>query len=325
MPGGTKEYLLKRVLIGLAMVPAVIIFTFLLLKLAPGDPAVLMAGETATKEYIEMIREIYGLNKPLHEQLIIYLSKLFTGDFGYSFTFKRPVLNVILERVPTTLLLAGTGALIAIFFGIVLGVVAAIRKDTVADNIISSLTLIFYSIPIFALAQFLILFLVIQYRLFPLSGYVSIGMSPDDPINYVRDVLWHLVLPSISLALIQMATYVKLTRTSMIEALYSNYIIAAKARGLKWRRILFKHALKNALLPIITVAGIQLGLIIGGVVITETIFSWPGVGRLTIEAIEARDFPLLNGIFVLTSISVIIANLITDIVYTYVDPRVKLR
>ncbi|MEM2506673.1 MAG: ABC transporter permease, partial [Nitrososphaeria archaeon] len=127
------------------------------------------------------------------------------------------------------------------------------------------------------------------------------------------------------LALIQMATYVKLTRTSMIEALYSNYIIAAKARGLKWRRILFKHALKNALLPIITVAGIQLGLIIGGVVITETIFSWPGVGRLTIEAIEARDFPLLNGIFVLTSISVIIANLITDIVYTYVDPRVKLR
>jgi len=307
------------------MVPAVIIFTFLLLKLAPGDPAVLMAGETATKEYIEMIREIYGLNKPLHEQLIIYLGKLFTGDFGYSFTFKRPVLDVILERVPTTLLLAGTGALIAIFFGIVLGVVAALRKDTIADNIISSLTLIFYSIPIFALAQFLILFLVINYRLFPLSGYVTIGVSPSDPIKYAMDVLWHLVLPSISLALIQMATYVKLTRTSMIESLYSNYIIAAKARGLKWRRILFKHALKNALLPIITVAGIQLGLIIGGVVITETIFSWPGVGRLTIEAIEARDFPLLNGIFVLTSVSVIIANIVTDIVYTYVDPRVKLR
>jgi|YelNatPaOPRAMG01_1025707.scaffolds.fasta_scaffold21221_4 peptide/nickel transport system permease protein len=325
MPGGTKEYILKRILIGLFMVPAVIIFTFLLLKLAPGDPAVLMAGETATKEYIEMIREIYGLNKPLHEQLIIYLGKLFTGDFGYSFTFKRPVLDVILERVPTTLLLAGTGALIAIFFGIVLGVVAALRKDTIADNIISSLTLIFYSIPIFALAQFLILFLVINYRLFPLSGYVTIGVSPSDPIKYAMDVLWHLVLPSISLALIQMATYVKLTRTSMIESLYSNYIIAAKARGLKWRRILFKHALKNALLPIITVAGIQLGLIIGGVVITETIFSWPGVGRLTIEAIEARDFPLLNGIFVLTSVSVIIANIVTDIVYTYVDPRVKLR
>lgn len=325
MPGGTKEYILKRILIGLFMVPAVIIFTFLLLKLAPGDPAVLMAGETATKEYIEMIREIYGLNKPLHEQLIIYLGKLFTGDFGYSFTFKRPVLDVILERVPATLLLAGTGALIAIFFGIVLGVVAALRKDTIADNIISSLTLIFYSIPIFALAQFLILFLVINYRLFPLSGYVTIGVSPSDPIKYAMDVLWHLVLPSISLALIQMATYVKLTRTSMIESLYSNYIIAAKARGLKWRRILFKHALKNALLPIITVAGIQLGLIIGGVVITETIFSWPGVGRLTIEAIEARDFPLLNGIFVLTSVSVIIANIVTDIVYTYVDPRVKLR
>jgi peptide/nickel transport system permease protein len=325
MPSGTKEYILKRILIGLFMVPAVIIFTFLLLKLAPGDPAVLMAGETATKEYIEMIREIYGLNKPLHEQLIIYLGKLFTGDFGYSFTFKRPVLDVILERVPATLLLAGTGALIAIFFGIVLGVVAALRKDTIADNIISSLTLIFYSIPIFALAQFLILFLVINYRLFPLSGYVTIGVSPSDPIKYAMDVLWHLVLPSISLALIQMATYVKLTRTSMIESLYSNYIIAAKARGLKWRRILFKHALKNALLPIITVAGIQLGLIIGGVVITETIFSWPGVGRLTIEAIEARDFPLLNGIFVLTSVSVIIANIVTDIVYTYVDPRVKLR
>ncbi|MGB9727912.1 MAG: ABC transporter permease [Nitrososphaeria archaeon] len=325
MPSGTKEYILKRILIGIFMVPAVIIFTFLLIKLAPGDPAVLMAGETATKEYIEMIREIYGLNKPLHEQLIIYLGKLFTGDFGYSFTFKRPVLDVILERVPTTLLLAGTGALIAIYFGIVLGVVAALKKDTITDNMISSLTLIFYSIPIFALAQFLILFLVINYRIFPLSGYVTIGVSPADPIRYTLDVLWHLALPSISLALIQMATYVKLTRTSMIESLYSNYIIAAKARGLKWRRILFKHALKNALLPIITVAGIQLGLIIGGVVITETIFSWPGVGRLTIEAIEARDFPLLNGIFVLTSVSVIIANIVTDIVYTYVDPRVKLR
>jgi peptide/nickel transport system permease protein len=221
--------------------------------------------------------------------------------------------------------LAGTGALIAIGLGIVLGVVAAIRKDTISDNIISSVTLMLYSIPIFALAQFLVLFFVISFRLFPLSGYISIGVSFSDPVAYVLNVLWHLVLPATSLALIQMATYVKLTRASMIEALYSNYIVAAKARGLQSRSILFKHALRNALLPVITVAGIQLGLIIGGVVITETIFSWPGVGRLTIESIESRDFPLLMGIFVFTSVSVIIANIVTDIVYTFVDPRVKLR
>jgi len=325
MPSGTKEYLLKRVLIGLLMVPAVIVFTFVLLHMTPGDPAVLMAGEGASPEYINTIRETYGLNKPLHEQLYIYLSKLFTGDLGYSFTFKRPVLNVIFERLPTTLLLAGTGALIAIGLGIVLGVVAAIRKDTISDNIISSVTLMLYSIPIFALAQFLVLFFVISFRLFPLSGYISIGVSFSDPVAYVLNVLWHLVLPATSLALIQMATYVKLTRASMIEALYSNYIVAAKARGLQSRSILFKHALRNALLPVITVAGIQLGLIIGGVVITETIFSWPGVGRLTIESIESRDFPLLMGIFVFTSVSVIIANIVTDIVYTFVDPRVKLR
>jgi len=325
MPGGTKEYLLKRTVISFLMVPAVVIFTFFMLRLAPGDPAVLMAGEGASPEFVEMIRETYGLNKPLHEQLIIYLSKLFTGDLGYSFTFKRAVIDVIFERIPLTLLLAGTGALIAISLGIFLGVLAAIKKDTIADNVISSTTLIFYSIPIFALAQFLVLFFVIETRIFPLSGYVSLGLSWSDGLRYVLDVGWHLALPAISLALIQMATYVKLTRTSMIEALYSNYIIAAKARGLDSRKILFKHALRNALLPIITVAGIQLGLIIGGVVITETIFSWPGVGRLTIEAIDARDYPLLMGVFIFTSISVIIANIVTDIVYTYIDPRVKLR
>jgi peptide/nickel transport system permease protein len=325
MPGGTREYLLKRVVISCLMIPAIIVFTFLLLRLAPGDPAVMMAGEGATPDFVEMIRKVYGLDKPLYEQLAIYMSKLLTGDFGYSFTFKRPVLEVILDRVPTTILLAGTGALIAIAFGVLLGVVAAIKKDSLTDSAISSLTLILYSIPIFALAQFLVLFLVIQYRLFPLSGYVSLGVSPSDPLKFTLDVLWHLVLPASSLALIQMATYVKLTRTSMIEALYSNYIIAARARGLNSRRILLRHALKNALLPIVTMAGIQLGLIIGGVVITETIFSWPGVGRLTIEAIDARDFPLLLGIFIFTSVSVVVANIVTDIVYTYIDPRVKLR
>ncbi len=325
MPSGTREYLLKRVVISCLMIPAIIVFTFLLLRLAPGDPAVMMAGEGATPDFVEMIRKVYGLDKPLYEQLAIYMSKLLTGDFGYSFTFKRPVLEVILDRVPTTILLAGTGALIAIAFGVLLGVVAAIKKDSFTDSAISSLTLILYSIPIFALAQFLVLFLVIQYRLFPLSGYVSLGVSPSDPLKFTLDVLWHLVLPASSLALIQMATYVKLTRTSMIEALYSNYIIAARARGLNSRRILLRHALKNALLPIVTMAGIQLGLIIGGVVITETIFSWPGVGRLTIEAIDARDFPLLLGIFIFTSVSVVVANIVTDIVYTYIDPRVKLR
>lgn len=325
MADKVSTYVLKRLLSAVPALVAILLFSFLLIRLAPGDPAVLMAGEGATPEYIENIRKAYGLDKPLHEQLLIYLSNIIRGEWGYSLSFNRPVVDVILERIPPTLLLVGTGIVISLVLGVLLGVIASIKRNTIIDSLISSLALVFYSLPAFVIAQLLIYIFAIVLRIFPLSGILSIGITYINVFDYIRDLLWHLVLPATTLSLLLMATYVRITRASMIEALLSNYIIAAKSRGLNPRTVIFKHALKNAMLPIVTVAGIQFGTMIGGVVITETVFSWPGVGRLTVEAVQYRDYPLLMGIFLLSAISVIIANLITDIIYTVVDPRVKLR
>ena len=318
-------YLVKRIIAAIPTIFGVIVFTFLIVRLSPGDPAVLLAGESGTPEYIENIRRAYGLDKPLSTQFQIYLVRLLQGDWGYSLSFNRPVLEVILERLPTTILLAVAGLSIAILLGILLGILAALKRNRIPDYIVSSTSLLFFSIPIFVIAGILIYIFGVNYRIFPLGGIVRIGARYESVIDYALDVGWHLVLPALSLALVFMPIYARLTRSSMIESIFANYIIAAKARGLAERIVIFKHALKNALLPIITMAGVQLGALIGGVVITETIFSWPGLGRLTVDAIQLRDYPLLTGIFIFTSIAVIFINLVVDIIYTIIDPRVKLR
>uniref|UniRef100_A0A7J3ZJG4 ABC transporter permease n=1 Tax=Fervidicoccus fontis TaxID=683846 RepID=A0A7J3ZJG4_9CREN len=325
MGSGLAAYVTKRALSAIPTLVVILILSFLLVRLAPGDPAALIAGEGATPEYIENIRKEYGLDKPLHEQFLIYLSHIVRGDWGYSLSYSRPVMDVLIERIPTTLLLVGTGILVALLLGVVLGVLAAVKRNTAIDRCISAVALMLYSLPAFVVAQFLIYVFALKARMFPISGIVSIGATHAGTLDYIKDVLWHLVLPATTLSLLLMAVYMRVTRASMIESLVSNYIIAARARGLRSSSIIFRHALKNALLPVVTIAGIQFGTMIGGVVITETIFSWPGVGRLTIEAVQSRDYPLLMGIFLLSAISVVIANLITDIIYTIIDPRVKLR
>ena len=316
-------YLSKRVIYAIPVVFAVITSAFILLKLAPGDPALLLAGEGATPQYIENMKKIYGLDKPIFEQYLIYVGKFLIGDWGFSISHQRPVLDVILERLPATLILAGSALFISVLFGIILGVVAAVKRESIIDYLISSVSMILYSIPVFVIAEFLILFFAVEYKIFPISGFVSVGISGRNIFLYVSDVLWHLMLPSISLALLLMAYFVRLTRSSMIEVLSSNYIIAARARGILPNRILFKHALKNALIPVVTMAGIQLAAMVGGVVITETIFAWPGIGKLTMEAIESRDYPLITGIFIFVTIAVILINIITDYIYTILDPRVR--
>ena len=321
----SSVYIIRRVLYAIPVVFAVITFAFILLKLAPGDPATLLAGEGATPQYIKNMRSIYGLDKPITEQYIIYVSKLLTGDWGFSISYERPVLDVILERLPATLILAGSALMMSVVFGIILGTIAAVKRESVADYVISSVSMILYSIPVFVLAEFLILFFSVEYKIFPISGFVSIRASTENMFAYTTDILWHLVLPSISLALLLMAYFVRLTRSSTIEVLSSNYIVAARARGIPPNKVLFKHALKNALIPVVTMAGIQLAAMVGGVVITETIFAWPGIGRLTMDAIQSRDYPLITGIFIFVTISVIIINIITDYIYTVLDPRVRLR
>ena len=325
MSSKLSVYVAKRLLSAIPPLVVILVLSFLLIRLAPGDPAALIAGEGATPEYIENIRREYGLDKPLHEQFLIYLSHIIKGDWGYSISYSRPVMDVILERIPPTLLLVGTGILVALVLGVILGILAAVKRNTIIDRSVSAVALMLYSLPIFVVAQFLIYIFALKAKMFPISGIVSIGATYTGTLDYIKDVLWHLVLPATALSLLLMAVYMRITRASMIESLLSNYIVAARARGLRYSSIIFKHALKNALLPVVTIAGIQFGTMIGGVVITETIFSWPGVGRLTVEAVQYRDYPLLMGIFLISAISVVIANLITDIIYTIIDPRVKLR
>ncbi|MCX8201895.1 MAG: ABC transporter permease, partial [Candidatus Caldarchaeum sp.] len=270
-------YLVKRTITSFLVVLTVAILSFFLIRLAPGDPATLIAGEAASPEYIQTVRKQYGLDRPVAEQLIIYLSRFFRGDLGYSITFGAPVLSVILDRLPQTILLVGTSIVISFLLGLALGLLSAKKAFTIFDGLINAVTIILYSIPAFWLGLVLILVFALWYPIFPIGGMMDINISNGFLTRFL-DVLHHLVLPSMTLSTFFLATYTRMTRAGLIEALGMNYIILAQAKGVPENKILRKHALKNALLPIITVLAIQLGLMVGGVVFTETIFSWPGVG-----------------------------------------------
>ncbi|MCS6784476.1 MAG: ABC transporter permease [Candidatus Caldarchaeum sp.] len=315
-------YLVKRTITSFLVVLTVAILSFFLIRLAPGDPATLIAGEAASPEYIQTVRKQYGLDRPVAEQLIIYLSRFFRGDLGYSITFGAPVLSVILDRLPQTILLVGTSIVISFLLGLALGLLSAKKAFTIFDGLINAVTIILYSIPAFWLGLVLILVFALWYPIFPIGGMMDINISNGFLTRFL-DVLHHLVLPSMTLSTFFLATYTRMTRAGLIEALGMNYIILAQAKGVPENKILRKHALKNALLPIITVLAIQLGLMVGGVVFTETIFSWPGVGSLLIQAVNYRDYPLVTGIFIFTSAAVALANFIADIVYMVVDPRIR--
>jgi len=316
--------LAKRAFTSLAVVLIVVIMSFSLIHLAPGDPAMLMAGEAASPEYVETVRKQYGLDKPVYEQLAIYLSTLASGNLGYSITYGRPVLIVILERLPQTILLVGTSILLSFAIGVILGILAAKKAYSYLDVFINTVVLIMFSIPAFWLGLMLILVFALYIPIFPVGGMIDIGIS-EDPFAISLSVLHHLVLPTITLSTFFLATYTRLTRAGMIEALGMNYVLLARAKGIPNSRILRHHVLKNALLPLITVLAIQLGLMVGGVVFTETVFSWPGVGSLLVQAVYYRDYPLVTGIFIFTSAAVSLANFVADLVYFMIDPRIRIK
>lgn len=314
-----------RVILSIPIVLAVVTIGFLLIKLSPGDPAVLLAGEAATPQYIEKIREMYGLNKSPFEQYVVYLKKALTLDLGYSLSYRRPVLEVILMRLPYTVMLAIIGLSIGVLLGVGLGIISAWFRRNPISVFINGITYILYSTPVFVIGQFLIYYLAVVHKLFPVGGVLSIGVTHTSYLSLLIDILWHAVLPSLTLGLVFMASYTKLTRTSFIEVLSSNYILAARSMGLKNRTLIFRHALRNAVMPVITLAGVHLGMLIGGVIITESLFSWPGIGQLTMEAVSTRDYPLLLGIFIFTSIAVVAINIVVDFIYLIIDPRIKER
>jgi peptide/nickel transport system permease protein len=316
------RYFLKRILQVPLVLLAVIVFNFTLIHLAPGDPILILVGESSVSaEYVQMLRQHLGLDRSIPEQLLLYIWSVAQGDMGFSFYNKQPVIDVILSRIPATLLLMITQYIIATAVGVFLGVTAARKPHSLTSNLTSIISLVGYSIPVFWLGQILLLIFVIQLGLLPAGGMFSLRQELQG-IDYILDVLRHLVLPVICLGAYHVALVTRLTRASMLETLQQDFITAAEAKGLDERVVVYKHALRNALLPVVTVAGMSFGFILSGAILTESVFAWPGLGRLTYEAIVTRDYPVLMGMLIMVSVMVMIANLITDILYALLDPRI---
>lgn len=307
-------YLLRRLLGVPLTVLAVLTVLFFVLRIVPGDPAVLILGEYASPERVQTLRAELGLDRPLVVQYVDYLSAVVRGDLGLSLRSGRPVFAEIGEVLPYTLLLAAGGVLISIALGIPLGVAAAVHRGRAADAAASLLCLLGQSMPIFLLG--LSLLLVFSYYLawLPVLGAGRLGDA--------RSLLVHLILPSFTIGLTVMGPIGRMTRSSIVDTLGQDYIRTARAKGLAEQRVVYKHAFRNALLPVVTVAGLNFGYLIGGAVVTETMFARPGLGRLLIEAIFARDYPQVQGVVVVFSLGFVLVNLLTDLLYGFIDPRV---
>ena len=317
-----RNYILRRSVQAIPLIFGVIILNFTLIHLAPGDIALIMAGEDAAPEYVEALRTKFGLDKPIPEQLMIYISNILKGDFGYSFANRQPVVKVILERVPATVLLISCSMLFSIFIGILLGVNASKSPYSRADNATTVGSLLGFSIPNFWLGIMLMLVFSLTLGIFPVQGMYTVGVEMSG-IERLIDIAWHLVLPALVLGTARTARYARMTRASMLDVMDQDYIITARAKGCNGRLVLFDHALKNALLPVVTMIGLNFGSIITGATLTETVFAWPGIGRLMKDSIFRRDYPVLMGLFIMVSISIIIATILTDILYAYLDPRIR--
>jgi peptide/nickel transport system permease protein len=316
----------RRALGALLLVVGAIALNFLLIHLAPGDPALMLAGEAGgtSEETLEAIRADFGLDEPLVQQFIVYAGKLARGDFGFSYFYNASVLGLIGERVPQTMLLAFAALAFAWTAGLTSGVLVARWPTSFGSNVLSVVSLFGYAMPVFWSAIMLLLLFAVQLPWFPTHGMSTVGLS-GGVWTQALDIAHHLVLPMLSLGFVFLAIYSRLTRAGMVEVLASDYVRTARSKGLGEWRVVGLHALRNALLPVITVAGIQLGQVVAGSILVETVFSWPGMGRLAFDSILRRDYPLLMGILFFSSLAVIVFNFLTDICYAWLDPRIRYR
>ncbi len=317
-----NRLLFRRFIQSIILILLLIVINFFLIHLAPGDPVYYLAGQSGDEAYYELIRAKFGLDQPLLTQLWVYLSSVLRGDLGYSLSYQQPVAAVIFSRVPATLLLIVSAILMASVGGILLGVEAARRENSFYDRAFNTFALLGHSFPSFSIGHLLLLFFALYLGLFPAQGMISANQDLTG-INYFLDLLAHLTLPALTLAIVQIAQIMRLTRAEMLNVLDENFITTARAKGVSERRVLYGHALRNALLPVVTIIGSDLGMLLSGAVLTETVFAYPGLGRLTLEVLAARDYPVLMGLFLLISISVAVINFITDITYPLIDPRIK--
>jgi peptide/nickel transport system permease protein len=317
-------FLARRLGYAAVLVFAVLVLNFLLIRLAPGDPIETLAGQMGgmTEEIRADLRQTYGLDKPLPAQLGIYLMRVASGDLGYSYFFNLPVTQLILDRLPATLLLVLTSLLIAVIVGTTLAVLASRRPNGLLSQIITVVSVIGYSAPVFWTGMLLVILFASVMPILPVSGMRSAAVRQGGLVDSI-DVARHLVLPSLSLAIVYLAQYGRLTRASMLDVLGADYIRTARAKGLTENTVYFHHALRNALLPVITIIGLQFGNMLAGAIVVETVFNWPGLGRLAFDSVLRRDYPTLLGLLFFSSLLVIVANQVTDICYRLADPRIR--
>ncbi|MDP6574531.1 MAG: ABC transporter permease [Rhodospirillales bacterium] len=316
----------RRLLQAVPVVFGIVAIIFLLLNLSPGDLVDVMAAEEqiSDPQVLEQIRAEYGLDKPIYVQLANYVWNIVHLDLGYSFRHSQPVWDVIVERLPATLILMSVSMALALFIGGLAGVVASIKVNTLYDNLISVVAIIFFAAPSFWIGLMMMVLFSVKLGLLPVSGMYTIG-GDYSLAGEIWDVTRHLVMPSFALGLFYAAIYARVMRASMLEVSGLDFIRTARAKGLGEKRVAFKHILRNALLPVVTLFGLQLGTMLAGSVVIESVFSWPGIGTLVFEAVLTRNFPLVMGVLLFGSILVVIANLAVDLVYMRLDPRIELR
>ena len=317
--------LLTQLLQGLALVLAVVVLNFLLVHAAPGDPVETIAGASGgmSEELKEELRQQYGLDQPLPTQLAVYLGKVASGDLGSSYFFNLPVTGLILERVPATLLLVLSAVIAAFGIGTTLGVLAARRPNGLLSQTITVISLVGFAAPVFWTGIMLIILFASVLPWFPISGMRAIDSDGGGGLADMLDVAHHLVLPTLTLALVYLAQYSRLARASMLDVLGSDFIRTARAKGLAERIVLYKHALRNAVLPVVTMLGLQFGNLLAGAVLVETVFNWPGLGRLAFESVLRRDYPTILGVLLFSSVIVVVMNQLTDLAYRLIDPRIR--
>ena len=322
MRGNLIWFCARRLLVAVPLLLVIVTITFFLIRLAPGDPAQLLAGDAPSPEFLAAVRAQHGLDRPISEQLGLYLWHALQLDFGTSIHFQKPVLDLVLERAPATLLLTGTAMALAAVFGILLGLWAAWHRGTATDSALSSVSLLGYSLPTFWLGQLLVLLFAVWLNWLP-SGGMGSARFRYTGLEHVLDVAKYLILPAITLMTFELGLVARFTRTAAIEALKRDFVLVAYAKGASDTRVLWRHVLPNAIVTSLTVVGLEFGVLLAGAVVTETIFSWPGLGRLFYDAVFRRDFPLLSGCFIFASAAVILVNLLTDLLTMVADPRVS--
>jgi len=309
-------YILKRLLATIPVLFVVAAVVFFILHLSPGDPAEIMAGERPTPENVERIRRSLGLDRPMLEQFALWLLQIARGDLGRSIYYDRPVIGLILARVEPTLALTITTITFSVLLAVPLGILAAWRAGTWVDRAVMLQSVLAFSLPVFLIGYVLVINLALGWRLFPVQGYVGIA---QDPLQFAH----RLVLPTVSLGLVHAALLARITRGTMLEVLGEDFIRTARAKGMRERRMLLVHAIRNAAIPIVTTIGSGIALLIGGVVVTESVFAIPGIGRLTLDAVLHRDYPVIQGVILVVAAVYVLVNLLIDLSYRLFDPRVR--